>query len=134
MVRDVIGRMAHCSFLVKGWSITLASGLAALAVTKTSSQTSALLAVVGLVPVIAFWALDAYYLRMERLFRKLHDAVVLPLNNPGSEGPAQFSMELALVAVGGLLFSKRVKFSDTSDPEPVTPSPDTRHPAHPHRV
>jgi hypothetical protein len=28
-----------------------------------------------LLPVVAFWGLDAYYLRQERLYRKLYDAV-----------------------------------------------------------
>jgi hypothetical protein len=38
-------------------------------------------------PVIAFWLLDAWYLRQERLFRRLYDEVRL------KEGAADFSMD-----------------------------------------
>ncbi len=93
MVQEAIARMARNSFIIKGWNITLASGLAALAV-KDASGLPGAVAIIGLDPAIAFWALDAYYLRLERLYRKLHDAVALPLNEPGKEGPDLFSMDV----------------------------------------
>jgi len=43
-------------------------------------------------PVIAFWLLDAWYLRREWLFRRLFDHV-----RTGS-GPADFSMDVRLFA------------------------------------
>lgn len=71
MVQAVITRMAGNSFLLKGWSVTLVSALFALAADK-SNHTFALL---GYLPVVMFWTLDAYFLRQERLFRALYDNI-----------------------------------------------------------
>jgi hypothetical protein len=70
-IQAVIARMANNSFLLKGWSVTLAVTLLGLAVRSSSPKFAAL----ALVPPICFWAPDAYYLRQERLFRKLYDQV-----------------------------------------------------------
>jgi hypothetical protein len=70
-VQSVISRMAGNSFLTKGWSITIAAAFFALAA-KDSRPGFALLA---LFPALSFWGLDAYYLRLERLFRKLYEDV-----------------------------------------------------------
>ena len=71
LVQGVINRMASNSFFLKGWSVTLVAGLFALAASGGNWSYS----VLGLLPSLSFWWLDAYYLRQERLFRKLHDAV-----------------------------------------------------------
>ncbi len=71
MIQGVINRMAHCSFLLKGWSVILVSGLFALAA-KDSNQ---LFVYLAYLPVIAFWVLDGYYLYQERLYRKLYGHV-----------------------------------------------------------
>jgi hypothetical protein len=68
-VQAAIGRMGSSSFLLKGWSVTLAAALFALA----ASQARIGFALAAFVPVLAFWGLDAYYLRKERLFRMLYD-------------------------------------------------------------
>lgn len=70
-VQGVINRMARNSFLLKGWSVTLVAALFALAA-KGADPWCAL---VGLLPSLVFWGLDAYYLRQERLFRELYEAV-----------------------------------------------------------
>jgi hypothetical protein len=61
--------MASNSFLIKGWVTTLSSALFALSA-KESDQSYAFLAVY---PALAFWGLDAYYLQLERRFRKKYD-------------------------------------------------------------
>ena len=71
MVQAVITRMASNSFLIKGWSITLVAALFALA----AGGTNPLFVYVAYFPAFMFWALDAYFLRQERLFRKLWDHV-----------------------------------------------------------
>lgn len=68
-IQNAISRMASNSFLLKGWTVIIAAALFALAA-KDSNQRFALLA---LFPSLAFWGLDAYYLRQERLFRRLYD-------------------------------------------------------------
>ena len=70
-IQAVVARMAGNSFLLKGWSVTLVAAVLALA----ASRSSAGLASVALLPALSFWGLDAYYLRQERLFRRLYDAV-----------------------------------------------------------
>ncbi|MCY4103420.1 MAG: hypothetical protein OXG55_09195 [bacterium] len=69
MIQGVINRLAQNSFLLKGWSVLLISAL--LAVAASSSEDWILS--VAFLPAVAFWGLDGYYLRQERLFRRLYD-------------------------------------------------------------
>ncbi len=71
LIQAVITRMSANSFLLKGWTVTLVAGIFAVA----AGNRSYLVSSVALVPALAFWWLDAFYLRQERLFRKLYDAV-----------------------------------------------------------
>jgi hypothetical protein len=71
LIQGVINRMAHCSFLLKGWSVILVSGLFALA----AKEANLLFVYLAYLPVVAFWILDGYYLYQERLYRKLYDEV-----------------------------------------------------------
>lgn len=71
-IQLTITRMGANSFLIKGWSVTLVAGLLAFTTDKDKTTAGAL---VGLMPALLFWGLDAYYLRQERLFRKLYDVV-----------------------------------------------------------
>lgn len=66
-----INRMASNSFILKGWNITLIVGLFALTLKDLSSSYLYL----AILPALAFWGLDAYYLRQERLFRELYDSI-----------------------------------------------------------
>lgn len=61
--------MASNSFLLKGWTVTLAAALLAVG----AKEAEARFPLVGLLPALGFWWLDAYYLRQERLFRTLYD-------------------------------------------------------------
>ncbi len=74
MVQAVITRMATNSFLIKGWSVTLVAALFALA----ASGTNPLFVYLAFFPAFMFWALDAYFLRQELLFRELWDCVREP--------------------------------------------------------
>ncbi len=73
LVQGVVTRMAANSFLLKGWTVTLTAALFALA----AKDSNATFAVIALLPALSFWGLDAYYLRQERLFRKLYDELRL---------------------------------------------------------
>jgi len=84
MIQGVINRMAHNSFLLKGWSVILVSALFALAA-KDSNICFILLAYF---PALAFWVLDGYFLWQERLFRKLYDKV-----REMNEADIDFSMD-----------------------------------------
>jgi hypothetical protein len=89
-VQNAIARMAGNSFLIKGWSITIAAAFFALAA-KDSKPGFALLA---LFPTLSFWGLDAYYLRLERLFRKLYDEVRSVSDNDLRERIGPFSLRV----------------------------------------
>ena len=73
MIQRVITRMASNSFLIKRWSVTLVAALFAL----TAVNMNVLFTCLAFFPIFMFWALDAYFLRQERLFRKLYDHVCL---------------------------------------------------------
>jgi hypothetical protein len=72
MIQAVIGRLAGNSFLLKGWSVTLAAALSAFA--RVDSDRS--LAWISAGVVVVFAGLDAYYLALERAFRGLYAAAV----------------------------------------------------------
>ena len=73
MTQSVVERMARNSFLLKGWAVTLVAASLWLIVRGGMSGFSAGLLIFML--VAAFWGLDGYFLRQERLFRKLYDSV-----------------------------------------------------------
>ena len=73
MIQRVITRMASNSFLIKRWSVTLVAALFAL----TAVNMNVLFICLAFFPILMFWALDAYFLRQEKLFQKLYDHVRL---------------------------------------------------------
>jgi hypothetical protein len=68
-IQAIISRLAGNSFLLKGWAVTLAAALLGFA----AQSRRPLLGAVALLPALAFWGLDAYYLRHERIFRALYE-------------------------------------------------------------
>jgi len=103
MLQQVITRMANNSFLIKGWSITLVSALLAFA----AKDEIHIMAWIALLPCVAFWILDAYFLRQERLFRKLYDHC--RLHQPST--PSDFSMNTMpmndkVASLFGVMFSQ----------------------------
>jgi hypothetical protein len=71
MIQAVVTRLSNEGFLIKGWTVTLAGVVAGLAINSESWS----LALLGCLPTLAFWALDAIFLRDERLFRDLGEYV-----------------------------------------------------------
>lgn len=84
-IQGVITRFGSNSFLIKGWSLTITVALYGYTVSNLSWS----LALVALLPGAIFWFLDTYFLRHERLFRRLYDEV----RKPGSD-VAPFSMNI----------------------------------------
>lgn len=66
IIQLIIRRLAFNSFLIKGWSLTLV--IASLLLNHDFEEKW-----LGFIPLFIFWFLDAYYLRQEKLFRKLHN-------------------------------------------------------------
>jgi hypothetical protein len=103
MLQDVISRMAKNSFLLKGWNVVLVSAIFALASSESKSQ----LVYLAYLPMAMFWLLDGYFLRQERLFRKLYDKV-----RAMGEDDIDFSMNTTPVE-SGVASCLRVAFSRT---------------------
>ena len=104
MIQGVINRMASNSFMLKGWAVTLVAGIFALA----AKDADKLYFIITYVPIFVFWGLDAFYLRQERLYRRLYDMV-----RNHSEAEIVFSMKANLpefncvkTTYGDVLFSK----------------------------
>jgi hypothetical protein len=72
-VQAIITRLSQNSFVIRGWSVTLVSVV--FAIISTRAHGSQALLLIALMPALIFWGLDAYYLRQERMFRKLYTAV-----------------------------------------------------------
>ena len=69
IVQSIINRMGYNSFLIKGWTITL---VVIVLVFRNITEHPYL----AIIPLGAFWFLDAYYLRQERLYRELYKWLV----------------------------------------------------------
>jgi len=69
IIQDIIKRMAHNSFLIKSWTITLVVGTLLLKGEKWQ-------VCIAFIPIFVFWYLDAYFLWQEKLYRKLYNWVI----------------------------------------------------------
>jgi hypothetical protein len=69
IIQEIIKRMAFNSFMIKGWAITLV--VITLLLKGTAYQIW-----IAFIPLLVFWLLDAYFLRQERLYRKLYEWVI----------------------------------------------------------
>lgn len=87
-IQGIINRLSQNSFLLKGWSVILISGLFALA----AKESNPLFIYLSYFPSIAFWALDGYFLHQERLFRALYNLV-----RETDESKINFSMDTSEV-------------------------------------
>lgn len=84
MIQNVIHRMASNSFTLKGWTVTLIGIIGAITLKTADEKAFALL----FIPLIAFWFLDAYYLKLERSYRVLYNKIVSGILEPN------FSMDI----------------------------------------
>ena len=73
MLQAVITRMGGNQFTCRTWSVALGTAVIGYAVSKDGKPAMAILA---LLPAICFWIQDAYYLGLERAFRKKFAAAV----------------------------------------------------------
>lgn len=73
---------------MKGWALTVSGALFGFA----ASHLSWTIATIGLLPIVSFWFLDTYFLRQERLYRALYNAVASqdPAIPPFSLNPAAY--------------------------------------------
>jgi len=97
LLQPVISRMGQNSFAVKGWAVTVVAGfIAALATQVLRSK----IIWAAPAPVVGFWLLDAYYLRLERQYRNLYEAV-----RRGEVGHDPFCMDASRFTSGASWWS-----------------------------
>lgn len=72
MIQGVVTRLETNSFTLKALAMTLAT--AVLAFSGSVKHPNWIYPVAGCLPVVVFWIMDATYLRLGRLFRRLYDA------------------------------------------------------------
>lgn len=74
LIQGCINRMAQNSFAIKGWLITLVTVILALLPETVDVR---ILCGVVFAATLCFWYLDAYYLKMECLYRWKYDWVIV---------------------------------------------------------
>lgn len=87
IIQSVVNRLSGHSFSIKAWSVGLVSGIMIFAQAGSNARYAAF----ALLPCLAFWWLDAYYIRLERLYRQLYEAV---LSDDKSHCPSPHSMSV----------------------------------------
>ena len=92
MIQRVISRMANNSLFFKLSGVVCYLGFI---------WTHATLLII--LPLFAFWGLDAYFLKQERLFRKIYDSVRLKSDTDFSMNPSKF-----IESWGKIVFSKSI--------------------------
>lgn len=73
LIQSCINRMAQNSFMIKGWLIALLAVILALLPAKFDLN---ILCVVSFVLIVCLWVLDAFFLKMEKLYRWKYNWVI----------------------------------------------------------
>ena len=73
LIQNCINRMAQNSFFIKGWAITVVTVVLAL---MEENIEPIYLCLILLIPLLAFWYLDAFFLQMEKMYRKMYEWVL----------------------------------------------------------
>jgi len=71
-IQLVITRMNKCSFLLKGWGVTLVSAIFVL----SANNADARFVLIAYFPAIVFWILDAFFLDQEKRYCQLYALVI----------------------------------------------------------
>lgn len=99
MLQGVIARMAENSRSCKLWSVTLVAASLVLA-SRLGEPRSALAA---LIPAVMLMCLDAYYLWLERDFRRSHERFTVELHAGELPRSALFQIQRISSGLGGFL-------------------------------
>ncbi len=85
-IQNVISRLAQNSFRVKTWYPAIFSAVILIGFAYSDSFVKLLIYSMLIIILIAFWYLDSYYLREERLFRRLYNEKVEEYNDETQRG------------------------------------------------
>lgn len=99
MIQNVIERLARNSFQIKAWTATIFTATIVL----TYSIINTLIFIVLIAVISLFWALDSYYLKQERLFRKLYEQKVNQFNDVSEKDKIEmFDMNVSIFQVNSV--------------------------------
>ena len=73
MIQGVVDRLAGNSAQIKNWAIAILAALLLFSRTATEGEDRVFAGIAMLVLTLVFWGLDGYYLKQERLFRRLYN-------------------------------------------------------------
>ncbi len=96
MIESIIERMGSNSFQLKGWAVTLVTVVGALA----SREADKKFFLLAFIPLLAFWAIDSYYLQSERKYKHLYQKV-----RTQKEEEIGFNMDTSDIVVKGTRMS-----------------------------
>ena len=99
MIENIIERMAKNCFQLKTWTMTLVVLIGGLA----SKDTERKFILIAFIPIIVFWLLDTYYLRLERQYRILYKTVT-----EKRVDEIDFSMDLSQIQNMSISDSKKI--------------------------
>jgi len=104
IAQSVIQRMAANSASCKGWCIAVTSAILVLVADKSKPE----YALIALIPILLFLALDAYYLSLEKRFRNSYNSFIDKLHRKGIESSDLYAIVPSgdgLQAVGAAILS-----------------------------
>lgn len=110
LIQGCINRMANNSFLIKGWLVSIVAVVVALAPDELNPFINVL--TITLV-TISFWYLDAFFLRTEKMYRKMYEWVLEARKQKKIEfqydlNPYRF--EFQVDSIFKVMFSKTLKW------------------------
>ncbi|MEJ2250026.1 MAG: hypothetical protein P8Y97_10240 [Candidatus Lokiarchaeota archaeon] len=96
MIQNTIERLAKNSFQIKAWAATIFTAVIVL----TYSIINISIFIVLILVISLFWVLDSYYLKQERLYRKLYKQKVIQFNNRDKQEKIElFEMDVSIYKV-----------------------------------
>lgn len=75
-IQGVITRMNSNSFSMKGWMVAIVSALCAVYAANSQADAAYVYFIAAIIADVLFCFLDAYYLKMEKEYRKLYSKVL----------------------------------------------------------
>lgn len=78
LIQNCISRMEKNSFLLKGWNVSLM--VAVLAILPKNISSKMIILILSFI-LISFWYLDAFFLKIEKKYRKLYEKVIKDRRN-----------------------------------------------------
>lgn len=110
LIQSCISRMAHNSFLIKGWAISIIAVV--LALTEKTINNYMITAIL-IIPLVCFWYLDAFFLQTERKYRKMYTWILKERKNDNDEllydlNPTRFDNEVDSKCK--IMFSKTLRW------------------------